>query len=377
MAVEFRYANLDEYPRISDFLGEYWAKGHIYTRDRALFDWSFHRPGHWDPTQYSVSLAVDGPELVGILGGFPFTLNQFGQASKAVWIVNYVIRPDYRKGAMALQLLSSFRKPEFSAVVAFGINPATVAIYRVLRGTVLPEIPRHFLVMPKQGERMACALKLIYPDWSDDRVASLVSAFELPELPVAPLQIGHSLPATWDEKDWPEHAAKTIGAARDADYLKWRYMDHPVFKYEFLTVSEGNRTGLAVWRLETIRTETAHGRKDVDRIGRLVEFLPVSSTNAQALFGAFVGELDKAGAMAADFYGYHGPTRRWLEEMNFRRPAIHPDGGLLPSRFQPLDGKGGGIMSAVFLRDGKAPSGEDENCPWYWTKSDSDQDRPN
>ncbi len=155
MAVEFRFANFDEYPRISEFLNEFWAKNHIYTRDRALFDWTFKRPGHWDPSTYSFSLAVDGSELVGILGGIPFTLNRFGQASKAVWIVNYVIRPDYRKGAMALQLLSSLRKPEFSAVVAFGINPATVAIYQVLRGQVLPEIPRHFLVLPHQGERMA------------------------------------------------------------------------------------------------------------------------------------------------------------------------------------------------------------------------------
>jgi hypothetical protein len=378
MAVEFRYANVNEYQRVSDFLGEHWAKGHIYTRDRSLFDWSFRRPGNWElPNSYSFSMAVDGSELVGILGGVPFTLNQFGKASKAVWIVNYVIRPDYRKGAMALQLLSSFRKPEFAAVVAFGINPATVAIYRVLRGQVLPEIPRHFLVMPHQGERMACALKITYPEWSDDRAASLISKFELPELPVAPLQIGHALPSTWDEKDWPEIAAKTIGASRDADYLNWRYRNHPVFDYKFLTVAEGNRTGLAVWRLETIRTETPHGRKDVDRIGRLVEFLPVSSANAQALFGAFIGELDHAGAMAADFYGYHGRTRTWLQEMGFKGTGAHPDGPFLPSRFQPLDSKGGGIMSAIFLRDGKAPSAEDADCPWYWTKSDSDQDRPN
>ena len=377
MAVEFRFANLGEYPRISDFLNEHWAKNHIYTRNRPLFDWSFHRPGHWDPNTYSFSLAVDGPELLGILGGIPFTLNRFGQSSKGVWIVNYVIRPDSRKGAMALQLLSSFRKPEFTAVVAFGINPATVAIYQVLRGQVLPEIPRHFLVLPHQGDRMACALKLAYPDWSDERAASLISAFELKELPVAPLQVGHALPAGWDERDWPEHAARTIGAARDSDFLTWRYKNHPDFEYKFLTVPEGKKNGLAVWRLETIRTETPHGRKDVDRIGRLVEFLPASPANAQALFGAFVGELDRAGAMGADFYGYHGETRRLLHDIGFHGASVHPDGSLLPSRFQPLDGKGGGIMSAIFLRDAKSPTQDDCECPWYWTKADSDQDRPN
>ena len=57
-------------------------------------------------------------------------------------------------------------------------------------------------------------------------------------------------------------------------------------------------------------------------------------------------------------------------------PSI-PTVALLPSRFQPLDGKGGGIMSAIFLRDAKSPTQDDCECPWYWTKSDSDQDRPN
>src|ERR1700738_614194 len=197
MAIEIRYARLDEYPRIRDFLDKHWAKDHVYTRRRDLFDWTFHRPRHWDSGQYSFSLAMDGEDLVGILGGIPFTLNRFGETSKAIWIVNYVIRPDYRRGATALQLLSSFRRQEFSAVVAFGINPATAAIYQVLRGQVLPEIPRHFLVMPRQGARLARALKIAYPDWSDERAVSLTSSFELAQLPAPASQVGRTLPSNW------------------------------------------------------------------------------------------------------------------------------------------------------------------------------------
>jgi hypothetical protein len=377
MAVEFRYAKIGEYPRISDFLDQHWAKNHVYTRMRPLFDWSFHRTGHWDPDTYSFSVALDGDELVGILGAIPFTLNRFGEAAKAVWIVNYVIRVDYRKGATALKLLSSFRKPEFSAVVAFGINPATAVIYQVLRGKVLPEIPRHFLVMPHRVGRMVRALKGAYPGWGSERATDLASAFQLARLPIGPSQVSHSLPSGWDEKDWPEHASRSIGAARDADYLNWRYARHPAFKYEFVAVPDGDRTGVAVWRLETIRAETPRGLEDVDTIARLVEFLPASPTNAEALFAAFLNEVDRAGAMAADYYGYHGETRKWLQEMGFLGSEAHPDGAMLPSRFQPLDGKGGGIMSAIFLPSGGAPCSNDSQCPWYWTKSDSDQDRPN
>ena len=173
------------------------------------------------------------------------------------------------------------------------------------------------------------------------------------------------------------HAANTIGAVRDTDYLNWRYASHPVFDYKFISVPEGDRNGLAVWRLETIRKQTENGREDIDRIGRLVEFLPASPSNADALLAAFIGELRAADAMAADFYGYHSPTRAMLQELGFRGAETSPEGGAIPSRFQPLDGKGGGILSAVFLRDGGAPGKNDLDCPWYWTKSDSDQDRPN
>jgi hypothetical protein len=73
MAIEIRYAHLNEYPQISRFLDNHWAKNHVYTRERDLFDWTFHRPGHWCADKYSMSVALDGNELVGILGGIPFT----------------------------------------------------------------------------------------------------------------------------------------------------------------------------------------------------------------------------------------------------------------------------------------------------------------
>jgi hypothetical protein len=378
MAVSYRYANLDEYPRISRFLNDYWAENHIYVRDENLFKWAFNRPSQWPEQGLSWAVAEDGAELVGILAGIPFSFNQFGTRAQGVWIANYVIRPDYRKGSTALQLLSMFRRPSFQAVIAFGINPATATIYKVLRGEVLPQIPRHFLVLPEAAGRMANLLEIAHPDWTKERAAAMAEAFRLvtPQQPAPAVEFG--IPAGWDEKDWPEIAATTVGAARDSEYLTWRYMQHPTFTYRIVTVRDGSRTGLLVWRLETIRRATPEGRVDVDRIGRLVEFLPASPGNAEALFSAFIHELRAADAIGADFYGYHSATRELLTSMGFHEAAAHPDGEAIPSRFQPLDGKGGGIMSALFVQDATSPAGAAEGaCPWYWTKSDSDQDRPN
>jgi hypothetical protein len=377
MSLQFRFAQADEYPKISDFLHRFWAENHVYCRNRDLFEWTFRRADLWTHDGYSVAVAEDGGELAGILGGIPFRFNQFGAGSQGIWIVNYVIRPDHRKGSAALQLLSQFRRPEFCPVIAFGINPATAVIYRVLRGTVLDEIPRHFLVLPHAVERMHTLLRIAHPDWDEARVRNLAEGMALCRpIPQAP-ESANVIPAKWDEVDWPAISRQTAGAARDSAYLTWRYRRHPVFEYRFVTVPEGARHGLAVWRLETIRRRTGEDRTDLDRIARLVEFLPVSVTNAEALFGAFLRETQDAGAMGADYYGYHSRTRCWLRQAGFREAAEHPDGRAIPTRFQPLDGKGGGILSAMFAKQDMPACADSADCAWYWTRSDSDQDRPN
>lgn len=377
MAIEFRFARRDEYPAVSRFLNDYWAQNHIYVREQSLFDWTFHRASHWEEDTYSVAIAEDAGELVGILGGIPFTLNHFGKTSPAVWIANYVIRPDHRKGVAALKLLNEFRQPPFQSTIAFGINPATSTIYRVLRGEVVEKIPRHVLVMPNRARRMANLLQIARENCTAEDAKSIAQAFEIPVRGGRRIHRGCSIPANWDQVEWPELANRTVGAVRDASYLRWRYMEHPLFEYHIRTVNEGNRAGLLVWRLETVRRAVNDAREDVDRFGRLVEFLPASPANASDLFDTFLADLEEADAIGADFYTYSGKVRETLNSLGFLEADSHPEGSLIPSRFQPLDGKSGDIMSAMFLPAGTPKCSSSLECPWYWTKSDSDQDRPN
>jgi hypothetical protein len=183
MKVTFRYAGIDEYPEISRFLNDYWAENHVYVRDRDLFHWTFDRRSLWAHDGYTFALAEDEGELVGILGGIPFTFNRYGDTCLGVWIANYVVRPDHRRGTVALQLLSQFRRPPFQQVVAFGINPATATIYRVLRGKVLPPIPRHFIVFPDGAERADEFLAIAHADWSPAQRKDIIDAFKVDRLP--------------------------------------------------------------------------------------------------------------------------------------------------------------------------------------------------
>jgi len=384
VSATFRYAGLNEYQRVRKFLNDHWAQRHIYVRDRALFDWTFHGHGwfegdEWagdDEGRYTFVIAEDNGEMVGALGGIPFELNCYGRTMRGVWIANYVIRPDHRKGPTALQLVGTFRRPPFVSVIAAGLNPATVLIYRVLRGLVLPAIPRHIALLPGAAKRTAVLIHLAHPEWSAAKADDLALHFELPSLR-EPFHAGCRIPDNWDSHNWLDLAQRTVGAARNLRYLNWRYLKHPTFRYRVVTVPDGPRTGLAIWRLEPITTETEGRRVEIEKIGRLVEFLPASESNAIALAGAVLSQAAEQQAIGVDFYGYHGLCRAWLEQAGFLAVDSHPEGMAIPSRFQPLDGHDGSILAAMFVMGDLPPCTGGANCSWYWTKSDSDQDRPN
>src|SRR5690606_24533285 len=148
-----------------------------------------------------------------------------------------------------------------------------------------------------------------------------------------------------------------------------------LFNYHFIAVPEGERTGLLAWRLETIHRQTENGaREPVETIARLLEFLPASEANAKELLARFRSECAVNGALGADYYGFHGAQREQLDRLGFRALSDE-DADSIPSRFQPLDGKGGGILSAFFLKQEAPEVAVTGACPWYWTKADSDQDR--
>jgi hypothetical protein len=377
MSLDLRYANFDEYPRISEFLANYWSATNIYVREPKLFDWTFGRQSLWDRDGYSFALAEDKGNVVGILGGIPFAMNCFGRQSRALWLANYMISPDYRRGPLAMRLLKMMRREPYRATIAFGISPQTAPIYQVLRWRLVENIPRHFVVLPQASESMCELIRLTHTGWASERIEALVSDFRLPNLPEELPESESTLPENWNDTGWEPIARGAVGASRDAEYLKWRYLDHPAFNYRLIIIHENDRAGLLVWRLETIRVKTAQSESNFDRIGRIVEFLPASRENAKALFSRLLHDLKEAGAIGADFYCYHGETRRLLAQLGMLPVERHADGQRIPARFQPLDGKTSAIMSSLFAPEEMPACSLDPDCAWYWTKSDADQDRPN
>jgi len=380
MTIQVRYLNYGEYNRVANFLDRYWANNHAYVKMPQLFEWTFGSHSYWDRDTYSFAIAENESEVVGILGGVPFLFNSCGRTSYGMWLANWMVRPSDRHGRCALTLLKQFARHPFDTTIAFGINRDVMRIYQAMQWKVVEDIPRYLFVLPEATERMIYLLTRAYPDWEIQRAQSLTKAVTLTDFQDTPTSDNQFSPPEfdyWDKYTWAKFALETTGASRNSAYLKWRYLSHPLFKYFFITAPEGDRIGLAVWRLETIRQATPDGFKDLDIIGRLVEFMPVSKHNCKTLLTLLVSDLYHHGAMGADFYCYHGRIGAWLNQAGINEVGLYPSGRSIPARFQPLEAKGGQIMSAVSCQAESPCYPFSPDCCWYWTKSDADQDRPN
>lgn len=371
--IELRYAGPQDKALCMGLIDTLWRKGHRLSWDEPLFEWMFGARAHlWDKPGYSFAIACNGDEPVGIHGGIPFRLNVHGDERLGVWRMFWIVVPDARAGNAGMLLHRAMDRPPYVSV-SFGINDVVARLYKAMGWSMIPDIPRHVTILPNGVEAARRLLRRAYPDWAPARVDALIDAFRsLPLAPADGMELG--IPTDWDGAGWGRIAPNVIGASRDADYLAWRYRDHPGFDYRLVGVRKNGVPALAVWRAETISADGA----PLCRMGRVVEFLLPEPSAAPHLLAALLADMTAQGMDAADYYGYHYDTGRALDGLGFRATHAIEDGPAIPTRFQPLEGGGGRIHSGLRANGLPVPTFPAEpGGQWLWTKGDSDQDRPN
>jgi hypothetical protein len=378
MTRQVRLLAFDEYPAVAEFIHQQWKKGHVYTHDKALFDWTFNANPYWTTkSHYSISVVEheDSGIIAGMLGTIPFELNNHGASSQACWLVNWLLVEQARKGRSGLALLDLFSRGYGFDTISFGINDTIAKLYKALRWHQMPPIPRMQWIDPEKTEAvrtyLLAALPLADVGAVDDWMVKAGNAM-LGDAPAAVGSLGTTDPDAWDRHGWMPWAMKTIGCARNHAYLGWRYLQHPTYRYDTAVIADKTRLGLVVWRVETPFMLGADGvRMAFAPVVRIVEFLPASEANARQLMGHCLRAARAAGALTADFYGYCEEVMGILQKLGFL-VATGDSAVALPNLTQPID-IGSGIRSAVKI----AGRGEEPDGDWYWTRSDSDQDRPN
>jgi hypothetical protein len=276
--------------------------------------WQYRFPG--DDGRLSVLLArVDG-RPVGFLGLVQAPFCHHRETLRGAWLATWTVAEEARETQAGLALLLEALR-EFDVVGCLGFNEQAEAIYRRLGFDVRAPLPRY--VAPEPRGEPSPAL-----DWDG---------------------------AAWDRRWREEIAPGFVGTARDASFVRGRYLEHPRYQY-------------VVRLAEDARALVVHRVQDVEgrRVVRFVEALGEPDA-AAALVGLALHEAD--GAWLADFTCVNEAHAEPFVRAGFVAETSLPE--LPPDRFEPL-GRSPRGLGAAFHGVGVGEV--------YATRADGDQDRP-
>ncbi len=372
-----KLASTQEQVSLSSFIDEHWKRNHAYVKSKPLFDWTFLKNPNWDSDNYSISIALNNGTIDGMLGTIPFDMNIYGDSFKACWLVNWLVVPQARKGRTGLKLLDVFKKDLGYQTISFGLNDTIARLYAALKWQEMPAMPRMVWINPDFSRESEILLGELYPDTDKNLISKFVQdhASSVKSIPRSTHDDFDGLDKeTWESSGWGYLKGKIIGCSRDWKYLNWRYFEHPIYKYNSIVVDDGINVGLLIWRLDSVSNiSKKYIFGESYKFARIVEFLPNSEQNAAKLLSSFIGIIKDSGVQAIDFYCYNNEIINMISKIGFT-VSREAKGLQFPNYTQPIS-VGSPIRSAIKLNDSHDMIFASKD--WYWTKSDSDQDRPN
>lgn len=368
--MEIRFFFKSEKELLRNAINDIWAENHILSRNEELLDYMFMY--HLEDTIFASKEEINflgawiEDNLVGFIGVLPFSINIEGKLENGCALTNWIVLDKYRDSGAGLALMKKIQEFSPKLILSLGINDNVAKIYKAMKWSVLKETPR-WIGLVRKKETINCML--------EGKAEPLRYWEEINEVPLQTNLIVEQVTdlnsKLWDEFYWSNFARSTIGIARNSEFLKWRYLKYPFFKYNtFVTKDDkGNYTGILIFRIE----EVLENKK----IGRIVEFIACDQDSYITLANILVN-YDRS-ILFYDFYCFSGVSSWGVEAVGFKKVLkSQMDTYVLPSRFQPLDLVVTDLMAAMYV-DPKIMKKLNliNEHSWYVTKGDSDQDRPN
>ncbi|MGF9699342.1 hypothetical protein [Paenibacillus sp. MABNR03] len=374
--MEIRLFRRDESDLYMQAIHEIWKEGHILSRDKALADFMFYNtPQHekyiGKENYGAIGVWEDG-KIVGLGGLMLFEFNLNGETEAACNVTNSIVLEEYRSSMAGLLL---YAKPLdlYPFFCNFGIglsnfsmrvSPATIS-----RDAVTQPIHKMDRMVGIFDKKQASEVLL---NGNENYLRNYDTVRKVKQY--GDKTVKHELEKDkWNNFYYTHIAPKTISISRNYEFLSWRYLNHPTFNYLVYSAQDqaGNYEGLFVARVEYIINGTA-------KILRIVEFISKNQDASIALANKIVEIGTEEAILFADFYCTTDMFNFGLESVGFKKEFTSDDDKIvLPSRFQPVDLSVVNLNASLSFYGKKVKKLNLLKNNIYFTKGDSDQDRPN
>lgn len=186
-------------------------------------------------------IVKSGNRIVGQLATIPVDLKIGKDKTRAIWILDFVILPEYRGQGLGKRLVLAAHE-SFPTMITLGINEQSTAVFRSLKWVALGGLHRYH--------------RLLYPGNAFREVSKFEPLRRLVNLSFAPFR-PHFAPKSEKEgrlvreitkfdadfEDLWQRASAQLSCAvvRSPGYLEWQFARQPDKKFEVLGLYEQNR----------------------------------------------------------------------------------------------------------------------------------------
>ncbi len=210
--------------------------------DANFWEWHFLRNPYADLNNLPIWIAEEGNEIVGQLAATPVKLKVGDEEKRAIWILDLVVRPDFRRRGLAKKLVAA---AEEFCPLGLGMNTAeqhAAAMLESVGWKIIGKIPRYN--------------KLLFPGEALREISQIKPVRQAANLMFAPLRprfvkdfFNHNKNLrrveTFDyafDNLWRESSGQwSCAVAREAAILNWQYKNQPDKKFDVLGFYENEK----------------------------------------------------------------------------------------------------------------------------------------
>jgi hypothetical protein len=366
-----------DFEKAAGFIASEWSTSHILTKDSDLFSWLYLENPEWQSRDYfSVAVTTRDDRITGLLAFIPFRLSVRGVEEPSAWMSLWVSEPGNGSGAGVLPFLNLKRAYRFLGSI--GMSDFSLRTYRALGGKETEALPRVVFGFRATEERLLESIESLHgPTFPGPAVFAAFSWLDDPERTAGFTRWSLSgSNEEWDASVWGPIRAQHVGPTRNFQFIKWRYLQHPHYRYQVVSAESGEEVGFIVWRVQAVSLGPQESDQQGVKVIRVVDFCVTGPAVAKKLIDVLASEAAAGRALFADFYCSDLKSVSYAAAAG-GNTAEPPWSAFFPSHLSPVVPRGLPLAAAVIDQTGHNLAEAFVAGEFYMTSADSDQDRPN
>ena len=347
---DIRYARKEDLPLIIEFLDTHWRKNHALVVSRKLMDFQHLNPITGD---YNFIIAQNKQTgkidaLKGFIPIYQYDKKLYQQENDtwaAIWKVRKDIKNDEVNDLAVYLWEMYFNLPNSRSFASIGLSNDAIKVHKATKHLV--DIVKQYYILNNSVENFKIA-KVGHNTKSNKKENASIGKetikdnFDIEPLTEDVLQAGDYRPK------------------KSIEYLKNRYLYHPVYKYKFWGVFVEDKLK-AIWVIRIVKVGTVKALRIVDMYGDGAETIPCLYSEIQNLLSKYEAEY-------IDCLNY-GFAEEVFEKMGFTKLDTSTNEVIIPDYFEPFEQQNISLYFTYKLKD--------KNDRYVIFKGDADQDRPN